>query len=188
MNGFTLPLFMRNVCLPLLAFLALPTASNAQSYGFKVVYAEVPGINEILAGDHAKAIKILEARSENSEKYYLADETATLCALYIVKNDFVQARRACDLAVERDRSHTAYNNRGVLRVHLGDPTGAIQDFDKARVQPQYQERYIEELKMRDARLIATSNYAVAQKLAVKRKQPWQSLASSIRGASIEDLN
>ena len=67
MNGFTLPLFMRNVCLPLLAFLALPTASNAQSYGFKVVYAEVPGINEILAGDHAKAIKILEARRKRGE-------------------------------------------------------------------------------------------------------------------------
>ena len=188
MNGFRLALSMRNVCLPLLAFVTLPTASNAQTFDFKVVYAEVPGINEVVAGDHDAAIKILEERSRDSEKYYLANETATLCALYVVKNRFAEARKACDKAVERDRSHTAYNNRGVLRVHLGDPRGAIEDFERARVQPQHQKQYMERLIMRDARLIATSNYATAQKLATKRKQPWQSLASSIRGASVEDLN
>ena len=188
MNGHKLSLSMRNVYLLLLALSFLPVASNAQSYDFKVVYAEVPGINEILAGDHDAAIEILESRARDADRYYLADELATLCALYVVKGKLAKARQACDDAVERDQSHTAYNNRGVLRVHLGDRAGAIEDFEHARVRPQQQKRYIEDLMMRDARLIATSNYAVAQKMAAQRKQPWQSLASSIRGASVEDLN
>lgn len=188
MNGFNKQLSKRNVYLPLLALLVLPTASNAQSYDFKVVYAEVPGINEILAGDHDAAIEILEGRTRDSKKYRLVDELATLCALYVVKNEFKRAREVCDNAVEQDHSHTAFNNRGVLRVHLGDRTGAMEDFAQARVQPQHQKRYIEELMLRDARLIATSNYATVKKMGGKRDQPWQSLANSIRGASVEDLN
>jgi hypothetical protein len=105
-----------------------------------------------------------------------------------VKGKLVVAQKTCNSAVETDRSHTAYNNRGVLRVHLGDPAGAIEDFERARVLPQHQKRYMEELMMRDPRLIATSNYAVAKKMTAKRKQPWQALASSIRGASVEDIN
>ena len=188
MNGHFLSLTMRNVCLPLLTLLILPSVSNAQSYDFKVVYAEVPGINEIVAGDHAAAIKILEERAKDTNTYYLADELATLCALYIVNRKLKEAGDACNKAVETDRSHTAYNNRGVLRVHLGDRAGAIEDFEHARVRPQYQKRYVEELMMRDARLIATSNYAVVKKMKTNREQPWQSLANSVRGASVEDLN
>ena len=166
----------------------MPVLSNAQTYDFKVVYAEVPGINEIVAGDHDKAIEILESRNRDANSYYLTDELATLCALYIVKRKLAAAQEICENAVENDRTHTAYNNRGVLRVHLGDPSGAIEDFERARVLPQHQKRYIEELMMRDARLIATSNYAVAKKMTAKRQQPWQSLANSIRGASVEDIN
>jgi tetratricopeptide (TPR) repeat protein len=188
MNGHFLSLSKRNVYLSLLTVLFLPVVSNAQTYDFKVVYAEVPGIDEIVAGDHDKAIEILETRTGDTNRSILADELATLCALYIVKGKLAVAQKTCDSAVEADRSHTAYNNRGVLRVHLGDPAGAIEDFDRARVLPQHQKRYVEELMMRDARLIATSNYAVAKKMASKRKQPWQALASSIRGASVEDIN
>lgn len=187
MDGHILSVARRNIYFSMLAVLALPAVSNAQTYDFKVVYAEVPGINEIAAGNHAAATEILEKRSRTDDKYYLADELSTLCALYIVQRKLKEARKACDDAVETDRSYTAYNNRGVLRVHLGDPAGAIQDFELARVQPQNQKRYVEDLMKRDARLIATSNYAVAQKMASKREQPWQSLASSIRGANVEDI-
>lgn len=187
MDGHTFSVVRRNVYFSMLAFLALPAASYAQTYDFKVVYAEVPGINEIAAGNHAEATEILEKRAKDDDKYYLVDELSTLCALYIVQGKLKMARQVCDEAVETDRSYTAYNNRGVLRVHLGDPTGAIQDFELARVQPQQQKRYIEELMKRDARLIATSNYAVAKKMASKRKQPWQSLASSMQGANVEDI-
>lgn len=187
MDGHTLSVVRRYIYPFMVAILALPAMSYAQTYDFKVVYAEVPGINEIVAGNHDEAIQILENRAKSEKKYYLADELATLCALYVVRGKLAVAREVCDDAVATDRSYTAYNNRGVLRVHLGDPTGAIQDFERARVLPQNQERYIEDLMKRDARLIATSNYAVAKRLATKRKQPWQSLANSMRGASVEDI-
>ncbi len=188
MNGHNLSLSMRNVYLSLLTILFLPVVSNAQTYDFKVVYAEVHGIDEIVAGNHDKAIEILEVRTRDTNSNRLADELATLCALYIVKGKLAVAQTTCNSAVETGRSHTAYNNRGVMRVHLGDPAGAIEDFERARVLPQHQKRYMEELMMRDARLIATSNYAVAKKMTAKRQQPWQALANSIRGASVEDLN
>ena len=187
MDGHTFSVVKRNAHFLMVAILAMPAMSNAQTYDFKVVYAEVPGINEIADGNHAAATEILEERAKTDDKYYLADELSTLCALYIVQRKLQKAQKTCDDAVETDRSYTAYNNRGVLRVHLGDPTGAIQDFELARVQPQNQKRYVEELMKRDARLIATSNYAVAKKMATKRQQPWQSLASSIQGASVEDI-
>ena len=190
MNSYTLPLCKRNFLFTLLATLVLPTISSAETYDFRVVYAEVPGINEILAGDHEAAIEILENGTKDPDNYGLSDELATLCALYVVKRRLVAARETCDRAVETDQSYTAYNNRGVLRVHLGDRAGAIEDFEHARVLPQNQKRYIQDLMKRDARLIATSNYAVAKRLAEKenRGQPWQALANSIRGASVENIS
>ena len=187
MNGHLSSLYKGNFYSVLLATFALPSISNAETFDFKVVYAEVPGINEIVAGDADAAIEILETRAKNPNKYYIPDELATLCALYIMKGRLPEARKACDNAVETDQSHTAYNNRGVLRVHLGDSAGAIKDFARVRVLPDNQQRYIEELKERDARLVASGNYVTAQKLSAKRMQPWQSLANSVRGASVEEL-
>jgi tetratricopeptide (TPR) repeat protein len=187
MNDHLSSLYKGNLYSILLATLALPNISSAETFDFKVVYAEVPGINEIVAGDADAAIEILEARSKDPTRFYIPDELSTLCALYIMKGRLPDARKTCDTAVETDRSHTAYNNRGVLRVHLGDSAGAIKDFARVRVLPDNQQRYIEELKKRDARLVASGNYAVAQKLSAKRMQPWQSLANSVRGASVEEL-
>ena len=188
MNSYTLSLCKQNIYLTLLATLVQPTISNAETYDFKVVYVEVPGINEILAGDHDAAIKILESRAKDSSNYYLVDEMSTLCGLYVLKGRFAIARETCNIAVETDRSHTAYNNRGVLRVHLGDTAGAMEDFGHAKVSPENHQRYIKEIMMGDARLIATSNYAVAVKFAARyRPDPAQSLVNSIRGANVEDL-
>ena len=80
MNGYLSSLYKRNLYLVLLATLTLPSMSNAETYDFKVVYAEVPGINEILVGDTNAAIEILEARSKDPDRYYIPDELATLCA------------------------------------------------------------------------------------------------------------
>ncbi len=187
MNGHLSSLYKVNLFSILLVTLALPSMSNAETFDFKVVYAEVPGIDEIAAGDSDAAIEILETRAKDPNRYYIPNELATLCALYIMKGRLPDARKTCDTAVETDRSHTAYNNRGVLRVHLGDAAGAIEDFARIRVLPDNQQHYIEELKKRDARLVATGNYAVARKLSAKRSQPWQSLANSVRGASVEEL-
>jgi tetratricopeptide (TPR) repeat protein len=188
MNGYLSSLYKWNIKLALLATIALPATSNAETYNFKVVYAEVPGIREVVAGDRDAAIEILESRAKDSKKYYLADELATLCALYVVSGKFAIAHKACNQAVETDQSYTAYNNRGVLRAHLGDAAGALEDFEHARVLPQNQKRYVQELMSRDARLIATNNYATARKLAAKRRfDPSQALANSVRGASVEEL-
>ena len=188
MNGYLSSLYNRNLCLILLATMALPTLSNAESFNFRVVYAEVPGINKVVAGDHAAAIEILESRTKDANAYYLRDQLATLCALYVVSGKFAVAHETCNKAVETDRSHTAYNNRGVLRAHLGDAAGALEDFERARVLPKQQKHYIQELMNRDPRLIATNNYAVAKKLSAKRRfDPSQALANSVRGASVKDL-
>lgn len=189
MNGYLSSLYKGNLYFILLAAFSLSSKSNAETFDFKVVYAEVPGINEIFAGNNDAAIKILEARAEDPNKYYMPDELATLCGLYVVSGKLAAARKICDSAVETDRSHTAYNNRGVLRVHLGNSAGAMEDFARVRVLPANKQHYIEDLKRRDPRLIATGNYAVAKKLSAKRggSQPWQALANSVRGASVEEL-
>lgn len=188
MNGYLSSLYNRNLCLILLATMALPTMSNADTYSFRVVYAEVPGVNEVIAGKHDAAIEILEDWVNNADVYHQPDELATLCAMYVMSGKFAVAHETCDKAVETDQSHTAYNNRGVLRAHLGDAAGALEDFEHARVRPKNQKRHIQELMKRDARLIATNNYATARKLAEKRRfDPSQALANSVRGASVEDL-
>ena len=188
MNSCKSSLYKRSVYLILLATLALPARSNAETYKFKVVYAEVPGTAEIRAGNYDAAIEILESRAQDADNHYVADELATLCALYIMKGKLSAASVTCHDAVETDRSNAAYNNRGVFRAHLGDAAGAMEDFARARILPDNQQRYIEELMRGDARLIASSNYAVAKKYTVSMRgnigQPW---ASRVRGASIEDL-
>ncbi len=142
MNKCQPPLCNRKNLLILLLTLVLPSISNAELYDFKVVYAEVPGTEEIRAGNHDAAIKILESRAKDANNYYVADELSTLCALYVVIGKLAAARNTCHVAVETDQSHAAYNNRGVLRAHLGDVAGAMEDFERARVLPENQQGYI----------------------------------------------
>ena len=160
MNSYKPSLFNRNAYLIFLATLALPAISNAETYSLNVVYAEVPGAEEIHAGNHYTAIEILESRAKDADNHYVADELATLCALYIVTGKLSAASVTCHHAVQTDRSDTAYNNRGVFRARLGDAAGALEDFERTRILPDDHQRYIEELKKNDARRIASRNYAV----------------------------
>jgi len=183
-----IPSFLnRNFCLIFLATLVLPAISNAETFKFKVVYANVPGSEEILAGNHEAAIEILESRIQNPEKYSFDDELATLCALYVVKGRLSAASVTCQAAVETDGSYAAYNNRGVFRAHLGDAAGAVQDFERARVPPEGRQRYIKELMGSDTRLVAGNNHDIAKEYTGMKQAPGQSLASRVNGASVEDL-
>ncbi len=177
-------------CLFLLGMLALSNLSFAEPYEFKLAHAEVPGIEKALAGDIDSTIADLESRARDSINNYMPDELATLCALYVVTGKLEAARKTCNAAVENDESDAAYNNRGVLRVHLGDAAGAMRDFERARVLPDNQQRYIQELMRKDTRLIATSNYAVLTKYTKRRGRPdpAQALTRRVRGASVEDLS
>ncbi len=177
------------IFLILLATLALPAISNAETYNLKVIYWEVPGIEEIGARNYDAAIEILESRAQDADNHYVAGELTTLCAMYILKGKLSAASETCHDAVEIDRSDAAYNNRGVLRAHLGDAAGAMENFERARVLPENQQHYIEELIRDDTRLISSSNYAVAKEyVARKRGNIGEKLASRVRGAGIEDLD
>ncbi len=169
--------------------ITLPAMGNAESYNFKVSFADVPGFEEIRTGNYDAAIDILEKRADDANNQYVHNELATLCALYVVNGNLVAARRTCHKAVETDQSDASYNNRGVFRTQVGDAAGAALDFERARVLPDDQQRYIEELTKRDARMIASGNYTEVLRLAARRVQPesMQALAGSVRGASVEDL-
>ncbi len=187
MNGFLSSLHNRNVYLILLVTLALSTVSMAETWEFKVLYADVPGVEKALAGNLDAAIEILESRATNIDNHYVADEQATLCALYVAKGKLDAARKTCNAAVEIEQSDIAYNNRGVLRARLGDTAGALEDFDRARVRPDDWRRYIEELHRGNARLMASRNFAVATKYIEKRAANKPTMAGNISGAHIEDL-
>ena len=181
------PFDMCRAGLILLVTLALSTVSMAGSYEFKVLYAHVPGIEMALAGNIDAAIEVLENRARNVDSYYVADEQATLCALYVVSGQIDAARETCNSAIEIDQSDLAYNNRGVLRVHLGDTVGALEDFDRARVRPEDQHRYIEELKLGNTRLMANRNFTIAVEYNEKRSANKRTMAGTVTGAHIEDL-
>ena len=189
MNNFKSLLCNPTFYLLLTTTITLPAMSNAESYNFKVSFSDVPGFEEIHTGNYGAAIDILEKRADDANNQYVHNELATLCALYVVKGNLVAARRTCHEAVETDQSDASYNNRGVFRAQVGDAAGAALDFERARVLPDDQQRYIEELTKRDARMIASGNYAEALRLAARQVQPesMQALASSVPGASVEDL-
>jgi len=187
MNSYKSSLSNCKVYLIFLATIALPALSNAETYNFKVVYANVSGIAEIRAGNHDAAIEILEGRAKDTDAYHVPDELATLCALYIMKGRLSAASVTCHDAVETDGSDAAYNNRGVFRAHLGDTAGAMEDFARVRILADNRQRYIEELMRGDARLVASGNYAVATKYSETHVRPMQALVRRVRGASVEDL-
>ena len=140
-------------------------------------------------GNYDAAIDILEKRADDANNQYLHNELATLCALYVVKGKLVAARRTCHDAVETDQSDASYNNRGVFRAQVGDTAGAALDFERSRVLPDDQQRYIRDFMKSDARIIASGNYAEVLRFVSRRVQPEspQALARSVRGASVEDL-
>lgn len=187
MNRYISSLYNHGIYLTLLATLALPSMSNAEVYEYKVVFAEVAGIEEISDGNLDAAIEILESRLKDTNSHHVADELATLCALYIMKRKLAAAHRTCDVAVENDQSYAAYNNRGVLRATLKNAAGAMEDFARIRVLPAYRQHYLEEFTRLEARLLASSNYDVAERYAARHADVGQSLGSAVHGASVEDL-
>ena len=170
----------------LLVTFILSAASIAEPYEFIAVYAEVPGIEKIRTGDLDAAIEILERRRTDKNKDYVVGELATLCALYVTKGRLDVAHTTCHAAVENEQSHVAYNNRGVLRAHLGDTKGALEDFDRARVLPADQHHYIEEVKLRDARFIASNNFAAVTGYVQSRTRNQPTVFGTVHGAKIEE--
>ena len=170
--------------------LASPAIGKAEQYSFQVVFTNDLASDEIDARDYAAAIKILEGRTRDAKSEYLDDELATLCGLYILTKQIATAHNACNTAVASDGSYAAYNNRGVLRVHLKNVKGALDDFARARVPSEKRQLYIQELIRSDVRLIPDANYAECMRYAEDHKPPNlnQVLSERMKGADVEEIN
>ena len=107
--------------------LALP-AFAVDQYSFRVAFPGDVAAEEISAQDYAAAIKVLEALDPNGNDGALT----MLCGLYIIDQQLATAYSICNAAVATDQSYEAYNNRGVLRVHLKNMQGALNDFNRAK--------------------------------------------------------
>lgn len=171
--------------IPFLLIVALlPFVSVADTFDFRVVYVDVPASEQVRAGDHEQAIRLLRKSTSDPGAPYTPGDLSTSCALYVVHNDFENATRTCDEAVRKDRSNAAFNNRGVLRVHLGDIEGAKADFDRARIREGQWDDDIATLLRGDARLIATGNFEIVTDYA----QRLRAIESrKMAGATIGDV-
>ena len=179
-----------SIRLPLtLLFAALNVASvnsYAEGFPFRVVYANVPGTEQIEAGNVELGIRLLEDQLEDDRKQPRSDVYATLCATYIVSNSLVEAQHACTRAVELGSTYPALNNRGVYRAFTGDLAGARDDFERAR--PRQLDAYIEELTSKDVRVIAAGNYQLINKLLAKYNPGEARPAGASESATIEDIS
>ena len=135
MQGPKLIRYVRDVIL--LAALALGTAASADpAEPFEVMMHgdDVYGARDIEAGNYARGVERLESRLGGSLQAYSSRTPIIidLCAGYTMLEQFEEATRFCDEAVENGWSAgLALNNRGALHVAKGDYELAIRDFQAA---------------------------------------------------------
>lgn len=168
--------------LSLAVVLLVGNQSFADGSYFRVVYAEVPGVEELEAGNVEVGIRMLSEKVGNAENGSESDIWATLCAAHIVTLALDRAERACNKAVETGPTYAALNNRGVYRAYRGDFPGARDDFDRAR--PLQLEAYLEELTTKDVRVVADNNFHLINRVLARRGDASTAIAKST--AEIED--
>jgi hypothetical protein len=167
--------------------------SFADESGYRVMLGNVPGADEIEAGNILAGIEILEHQLNQVKQENSGDIWSTLCAAYIINVSpyianfsLVQAERACTKAVEIDPTYHALNNRGVFRVYKGDLISAREDFE--RVRPLNVEAYPDNLKTTNVRLVAAGNFDLVNQLLAKRTHSQVKGSGVVSTAAIEDLN
>lgn len=148
--------------LPFAALAVLGEAAVGEEFPFRTTYENVPGAAQIESGNLAAGIQALEQALGSDESAEEGKLLSTLCAAYILGQNFDKAGEVCDEAVAITGSELAYNNRGVFRVMTGDWQGARSDFERAR--PEQLERYLEELHHRDVGLVANGNVVLMDDL------------------------
>jgi tetratricopeptide (TPR) repeat protein len=152
---------------------------------FRVVYADVPGVEQLESGNVERGIEILEEQLKTADENS-SDIWATLCATYIIELSLDKAEPACNKAVATGPTFAALNNRGVLRAYLGDYSGAHDDFDLAR--PLQLEAYLAELMSKDVRVVAADNYRLINIVLARTGAGENDAAVARRTAEIEDPN
>ena len=166
------------------ALMSVTLNASAETYPFRVVYEDVPGVAEITAGDVDAGIGILRAMlaDGSADRGYVL---ASLCGALIVASSLDEAAEVCAQAIETHRGEAAYNNRGVLRVFNGDYRGAEDDFNRAR--PQHLQAYMEQLRATDTGLVANGNFGLLERLAANHpSSDTQSSVAAARGAEIKN--
>jgi tetratricopeptide (TPR) repeat protein len=165
--------------------LLLGNPGFAEIIPFRVVFENVPGVEEIEAGNIQAGIEVLEDQLNQVEQGNSGDILTTLCAAYIVNISPDKAEGACNKAVEVDPTETAYNNRGVFRAFTGDFYGAREDFE--RVRPRQLEAYMDELRTKDVGLVAANNFHLIDQLLAEHTATEIKASIALRSAAIEDL-
>ena len=153
---------------------------------FRVAFENVPGAQEIEAGNLKAGIRVLEDRLNDSEQDNRGPLLATLCAAYIIDDAMRKAEHVCNKAVETNATASAYNNRGVFRASTGDYFGARMDF--ARVRPRRLETYLENLKKSNPPLIAADNFHLIDALMIRHASTPRDPVLAIDTVTIEDLS
>jgi tetratricopeptide (TPR) repeat protein len=170
--------------LTLVAALLAGSQSFASDNSFRVVYADVPGVKQLEAGNLELGIEILEEQLNEGEQDKRSEVWATLCASYIIALALDKAEPACNKAVETGPTYAALNNRGVFRAYRGDYSGAHDDFDRAR--PLQLDAYLAELMSKDVRVVAADNYRLINIVLARRNSGQTSPAVASTTAEIED--
>ena len=166
--------------------LVLCGLSRADEARYRVLLGNVPGADEVEAGDVQAGIRVLEHQLKEAETATEGEVWSTLCAAYIIDLSLAKAERACNKAVKLDPSYYALNNRGVLRVYEGDLAGAREDF--GRVRPPDMQAYLRQLKATNIRLVAASNFDLVSELLAMRRNGADRTRHPVSTADVETLN
>ena len=174
------------LALVIAATLMIGNQSFANESRFRVLAEDVPGAEEIKAGNIQAGIKMLEDQLNQVGQENSGDIWSTLCAAYISSVSLKQAERACNKAVEIEPTYHALNNRGVFHLSTGNLYKAREDFN--RVRPLNVEAYLDVLKRTNARLVAASNFDLVNKMLAKQAPAEVKASGILSAAAIEDLN
>jgi len=171
--------------LAILILLAIPGINRAEPLEFKVAMENLPGVDEVQAGQVDLGISMLVAQQGAPGSVTWQRTIATLCGVYVLASHYKKAADACEAAVANDPGETAYNNRGVLRVHSGDLDGAFEDFEQAR--PNDVGEYLQLIRASDPKLIAASNTRALEYLRVRLDSKRAREPQRLSSADIENV-
>ena len=107
------------------------SASVAHSYRLPTVLVQAQRAVE--KGNPGRALDLLNGRMENlREPNDKAQAHALVCQAKYQQQDYANAEKSCDMAVNTGRpSWSHFNNRGVMRFVLGRYEEALADFRQA---------------------------------------------------------
>lgn len=167
------------------AVFLLPLGASADRLGFVVALDNLPGVDELESGDIDAGLAKLEAQLANTNSERWHEVIATLCGAYVLASQYDKAVATCDRAVLEAPHNASYNNRGVLRVHLGQLDSALSDFEIAR--PDSLDSYIAVIRATDPALIAFDNTQSLLDLRARLEERRREDPFRVSSASIENV-